>query len=150
MVIIKLIQRDLIPYGAKMNRKRVFEIIEKSDGNDHLSSIYDVLMIIVIVLSLIPLAFKSNAFFFTVLDKITVVIFIVDYILHWMTADYKFQRSGIISFLYYPFSAMALVDLISILPSLTIVNSGFKVLRVLRMIRAMRVFRVFKVIHYRK
>ena len=96
-----------VPYGAKKNRKRVFEVIEKSDGNDYLSSLYDIIMIIAIVLSLIAQAFKSNAFFFTVLDKTTVFIFIVDYILRWMTADYKFQRSGIMSFLHYPFSAKA-------------------------------------------
>lgn len=50
----------------------------------------------------------------------------------------------------YPFSFMALIDLLSILPSLTIVNSGFKVLRVLRMLRAMRVIRVFKAMRYSK
>ena len=45
---------------------------------------------------------------------------------------------------------MAIIDLISILPSLTVINSGFKVLRVLRMLRAMRVFRVFKAVRYSK
>ena len=45
---------------------------------------------------------------------------------------------------------MAIIDLVSILPSLTIINDGFKVLRVLRMIRAMRVFRAFKAIRYSK
>lgn len=47
-----------------MNRKRIYEIIEKSDGKDRLSTLYDITMIVVIVLSLIPLAFKEeNAFF---------------------------------------------------------------------------------------
>ena len=45
---------------------------------------------------------------------------------------------------------MAVIDLLSILPSLTVVNSGFKVLRVLRMLRAMRVVRVFKAMRYSK
>ena len=45
---------------------------------------------------------------------------------------------------------MALIDLLSILPSLTVINSGFKVLRVLRMIRALRVLRVFKAMRYSK
>ena len=45
---------------------------------------------------------------------------------------------------------MAIIDLISILPSLTVINSGFKVLRVLRMIRAFRIFRVFKTFRYSK
>lgn len=131
-----------------MNRKRIFEIIEKSDGNDRLSSIYDVSMIVVIVISLIPLAFKQEGALFKVTDKITVAIFIIDYVLRWMTADYKFQKKGPASFFRYPVSAMAIIDLISILPSLSIISNGFKLLRVLRMVRAMRVFRVFKAMRY--
>jgi len=131
-----------------MSRKRIYEIIEKSDGHDTLSAVYDYSMIIVIVISLIPLAFKEDTQLFFIADKITVAIFIIDYILRWMTADYKFEKKSLSSFLRYPFSFMAIVDLISILPSLSFVNSGFKLLRVLRMIRAMRVFRVFKAMRY--
>ena len=90
---------------------------------------------------------SSQPLFF-VADKVTVAIFIIDYILRWMTADYKFEKKSISSFLRYPISFMAIIDLISILPSLSFVNSGFKLLRVLRMIRAMRVFRVFKAMRY--
>ncbi|MBR4780353.1 MAG: ion transporter [Lachnospiraceae bacterium] len=133
-----------------MKRKRVFEIIERSEGNDLLSTLYDWFMIAIIVLSLIPLAFKSENTFFKVLDKVTVTIFIIDYILRWITADYKFGKKRIRSFLKYPISFMAIIDLLSILPSLSIINEGFKVLRVLRMIRALRVFRVFKAIRYSK
>ena len=131
-----------------MSRKRIFEIIEKSDGHDTLSAIYDYSMIVVIIISLIPLAFKQDTPLFFVADKVTVAIFIIDYILRWMTADYKFEKKSISSFLRYPISFMAIIDLISILPSLSFVNSGFKLLRVLRMIRAMRVFRVFKAMRY--
>jgi voltage-gated potassium channel len=131
-------------------RKRIFEIIEKSNENDRASTIYDYCMIFVIVASLIPLAFKEDNLFFTIVDKVTVGIFIVDYLLRWMTADYKFEKQGVVSFLRYPFSFMAMIDLLSILPSLTIITSGFKLLRVLRMIRAMRVVRVFKAMRYSK
>ncbi len=131
-------------------RKRIFSIIEKSDGKDIISSIYDYFMIVAIIASLVPLAFKSENKVFFIIDKVTVVIFIIDYILRWITADYKFEKKGIISFLRYPFSFMAIIDLISILPSLTVINDGLKVLRVLRMIRALRVFRVFKAMRYSK
>ena len=133
-----------------MLRKRIFNVIEKAEGKDRVSTIYDYFMMLAIFISLIPLAFKEDntAFFF--IDKITVGIFIVDYLLRWVTADYKFERKNITSFLRYPFSFMAIVDLVSILPSLTIINNGFKLLRVLRMIRAMRVFRVFKAVRYSK
>lgn len=131
-----------------MSRKRIYEIVEKSEGHDTLSAIYDYSMIVVIIVSLIPLAFKKDTPLFFVVDKVTVGIFIIDYILRWMTADYKYEKKSLSSFLRYPFSFMAIIDLISILPSLSFVNSGFKLLRVLRMIRAMRVFRVFKAMRY--
>lgn len=133
-----------------MSRKRIYEIIEKSDGKDRLSTLYDITMIVVIVLSLIPLAFKEENAFFRITDKVTVAIFIFDYFLRWFTADYKYEKHSLSSFARYPFSVMAIIDLISILPSLTVINSGFKVLRVLRMLRAMRVFRVFKAVRYSK
>ena len=131
-------------------RKRIFEIIEASEGNDVVSRIYDVFMIVVIIASLIPLAFKTEYPAFAVVDKICVVIFIIDYILRLITADYKLQKKSVWSFLRYPFTFAALVDLISILPSLTVLNSGFKILRVMRMLRAARVLRVFKTARYSK
>ena len=131
-------------------RKRIFEVIEKSNGSDRLSSIYDIFMIVVIICSLFPLALKSETAFTTFLDKITVAIFIIDYSLRWITADYKFEKSGAGSFAKYPITPMAIIDLLSILPSLTILNKGFKLLRVLRMARAMRVLRVIKVTRYSK
>ena len=133
-----------------MTRKRIFEIIEKADYKDKLSAVYDYMMILMIVLSLIPLAFKTDNLLFRVIDKVTVAVFIIDYALRWVTADYKFERHEAWSFFRYPFSPMAVIDLLSILPSLTVVNSGFKVLRVLRMLRAMRVVRVFKAMRYSK
>lgn len=45
---------------------------------------------------------------------------------------------------------MAIIDLISILPSLTVLSQGFKLLRLLRMFRALRVFRAFKLFRYSK
>lgn len=131
-------------------RKKIFDIIELSDGENRLSSVYDVFMMVVIVLSLIPLAFKADFFAFQIIDKACVTIFIADYILRLVTADYKFGRRSFVSFLRYPFSFMAIVDLLSILPSVTVLNSGFRVLRVTRMFRALRVFRVFKAARYSK
>lgn len=133
-----------------MIRKRVYEIIEKAEGDDTISAFYDYAMIVIIVISIIPLAFKTESTLLQLIDKVTVTIFIVDYLLRWLTADYKFSEHSATSFLRYPFSPMAVIDLVSILPSLSLLNSGFKLLRVLRMIRAMRVLRVFKAMRYSK
>lgn len=131
-------------------RKRIFEIIEVSKGSDLWSSIYDYFMMVVIVASLLPLAFKQDTVAFVVIDKIAVTIFIIDYLLRLCTADLKYGKKSISSFLRYPFSFMAIIDLLSILPSVTVLNSSFKLLRILRLIRAFRVFRVFKVLRYSK
>ncbi len=131
-------------------RKRIFEIIEVSKGSDLWSSIYDYFMMVVIVASLLPLAFKQDTIAFVVIDRIAVTIFIIDYLLRLCTADFKYGRKSISSFVRYPFSFMAIIDLLSILPSVTVLNSSFKLLRILRLIRAFRVFRVFKVLRYSK
>ena len=133
-----------------MIRKRIFELVETSDTDYQASSFYDFFMIFVIIVSLIPLAFKTEHFVFTVIDKVCAVIFIIDYILRWITADFKFNEKSIKSFIKYPVSFMAIIDLISILPSLSILSSGFKILRIMRMFRAMRVLRVFKAARYSK
>ena len=129
-------------------RKRIFEIIEKADGQDRASAIYDFTMIFFIVISLIPLAFKTHYPAWTVIDIISAIVFIIDYVLRLITADYKYDRHEAMSFIKYPFSFMAIIDLLSILPSLALVNQGFRALRVIRMLRAMRVLRVFKTIRY--
>ena len=131
-------------------RKRIFQIIEMSKDGDKISAIYDFFMIIVIVVSLIPLAFKEETTTLYIIDKICVFIFIIDYILRWITADYKFNKASVISFIRYPFSFMAIIDLLSILPSISIISRGFKVLRLLRMFRALRVLRIFKTMRYSK
>lgn len=131
-------------------RKRIYEIIEVSKDNDLVSKIYDIFMMVVIFASLIPLAFKEQTTVFLWLDKITVMIFIVDYLLRLITADYKLNSKGKAAILIYPFTPMAIIDLLSILPSMTILNSGFKLLKIFRLLRTFRVFRVFKAVRYSK
>lgn len=131
-------------------REKLYNIISTSDSKNKLGSAYDIFMIIVIILSLIPLVLKSQTGLSNIIDKVCVVIFILDYFLRWITADYKFEKHNIISFLKYPFSAMAIIDIVSILPSITVLNKSFKLLRLLRMLRALRVFRSFKLLRYSK
>lgn len=130
-------------------REKIYRVIELSDG-DQISSLYDWLMIAVIVISLIPLAFKGDSLALETVDLVCASIFIADYLLRLVTADYKYGSRKVTSFLRYPFSFMAIVDLLSILPSLTVVNSTFKLLRLVRMGRALRVLRVVKAARYSK
>lgn len=132
----------------KLSRRRLYTIIEKSENGDRVSTIYDITMILFIVISLVPLAFKNHSPVWTVIDIVSAVVFIIDYVFRLITADYKYGRHEAMSFIRYPFSPMAIIDLLSILPSLALVNQGFRALRVIRMLRAMRVLRVFKTIRY--
>ncbi len=50
----------------------------------------------------------------------------------------------------YPFGVFAIIDIVSIMPSISVLNNGFKLLRVFRMARAFRVFRAFKMFRYSK
>lgn len=131
-------------------RKKIYEMVYSQDSPGIINNIYDYLMLTVIIASLIPLALKSENIVFDVLDKICVVVFVIDYFLRWITADYKYGKKSAVSFIRYPISPMAIIDLLSVLPSLTIVNNSFKLLRVFRLARSLRVFRVFKAFRYSK
>lgn len=131
-------------------RKRIYEIIEIAGDGDKFSRIYDWFMIFVIIVSIIPLTMKAPGGAWQTIDKICVTIFIIDYALRLVTADYKYDSTSVISFVRYPFSPMAIIDLVSILPSFILINKGFKLLRLLRMARALRVFRVFRALRYSK
>ena len=45
---------------------------------------------------------------------------------------------------------MAIIDLISILPSITVLNSGFRLLKLFRLLRTLKVLRTFKFLRYSK
>ena len=130
-------------------RKRLFEIIEVASEDDRLSNVYDVFMMVVIAVSLLPLTAKTSGSFYNAIDKTALIIFIIDYILRIMTADLKLGK-GWKSFLIYPFTPMAILDLLCIFPSLNIISGGFKILKVFRLFRTLRVFRVFKAVRYSK
>lgn len=131
-------------------RKRIYEIIEVAGENDKASKAYDVLMIVLIIISIIPLAMKNPSPMWESAEKICVAVFLFDYLLRLSTADYKYNSHTVSSFIRYPFSPMAIVDLVSILPSFAPINSGFRLLRLLRMSRALRVLRVFRTLRYSK
>ena len=129
-------------------RKKIYNVLEGHGGL--WSILYDYFTMLVIVASILPLFFKQEYFAFMILDFICVGIFIFDYLLRWITADFKYGKRGVLSFLRYPISFMALIDLISILPSVTVLHQGFKLLRLPRLLRAFRVFRVFKAFRFSK
>jgi len=126
--------------------KKLYSIIEKSNTSSKLNEIYNVLMMIVIILSLVPLAFKNENIILILIDRITVTVFIIDYILRWITASIKFNTKK--AFIYYPITPFAIIDILSILPSLNFISSSFKLFRLFRLFRAFRVIKAFKLLRY--
>ena len=90
-------------------RRHIYQIIEKADINNKFSVLYDRFMIGCILLSILPLCFKEETEVLFWLDKVTVVIFIVDYILRWITADFKLREGKAKSFLKYPVTFFAVI-----------------------------------------
>ena len=130
-------------------RKMLYSILETSEENSKLSSVYDIFMMLTIILSIIPLAFKESYPAFIYIDYITAGIFIIDYLLRLITADYKLNKRWA-SFFIYPFTPMAIIDLLSILPTFLVVGKTLKLLKVFRLLRTFRVLRAFKLIRYSK
>lgn len=125
-------------------RKRIYEIIEIAEDGDFASKLYDTFMMVSIIISIIPLCFVEQTKLFIAFDTITVCIFIIDYILRFITADYSSNRTGTLSFIAYPFRPMAIIDLLSILPSVTNLSYAFRILRVFRLFKTLRIFKFFR------
>ena len=84
-------------------RERINRIIEHSVNGGPLGKAYDILMLVAIIASIIPLMFATEYTVFRWIEIVTVSIFIVDYLLRWFTADIRMGK-GIWSFVLYPFS----------------------------------------------
>lgn len=130
-------------------RRRIYEIIEVASEKDRWSNVYDIFMMLIIIASIVPLCFKENYLAFTIIENVALVIFVIDYLLRWITADLKLEK-GWVSFFLYPFTFLAIMDLLCILTAIPSFNNAFKVLKVFRLIRTLRVLRLFKTVRYSK
>jgi voltage-gated potassium channel len=128
----------------KQLRLKIYEVIEPYQ-HSKLSKVYDYCMLGVIILSLISLTTRLESPILNIIDKVTVSVFILDYLLRWITADYKMPKTAKWkAFLFYPFTIFAIIDVLSILPSFTICNKAFKLFRITRLLKVLRVVRVIR------
>lgn len=131
-----------------MIRQRIYDIVELKEVNSLASRLYNQFMLILVVISMLPLAFKEDYAIFAITDVVVVSVFIIDYLLNWMTADIRFGKHGIWPFIRYPFSLPGIVDMLSILPALAFIHDGFRLLRITRGLRILRMLSVFKLVHH--
>ena len=128
-----------------MNRNQLYNIIERDSIDSTVSKTYDWLMMSMVVVSIIPLMFRKQISLFVWMDRVSVAFFIVDYICRWITADFKRPtQKKWIAFTTYNITPMAIIDLLSILPSLGVFSRAFKVLRVVRLLKLTRVIRFLR------
>ena len=124
-------------------RERLYSLL---NGDGRAAMWYGRVMTALIVASLLPLCFKGSSPILESIEYVCVLVFIADYLARWATADLRIGK-GALSFLIYPFTPMAIIDLLSILPVFNALNDALRTLRVLRLFRALR---AFKLIRYSK
>ena len=124
-----------------MLRERIYKLINKDNQGDKWSRLYDWYMLVMIIMSIVPLMFIQEYPIFRVIDIITVIAFIIDYFLRWVSSNIQLKK-GLTSYLIYPFTPMALIDLLSILPGLNIINQSFKLFRLTRLLKVIRLLKI--------
>lgn len=125
-------------------RNKIYRVIEPRNRENKASRIYDIVMLIAIAIGILPLMFRTQYKIFWYFDLVSGICFIVDYILRWCTTDYNSKKGKIASFLIYPFTPMAIIDLLSILPIFNLLGPTFKVFRVSRLLKILRIFKVIR------
>ncbi|OTA26370.1 hypothetical protein B9G54_05155 [Alloscardovia macacae] len=136
-----------------MNRKELWFFIEP-DADQDVSS-YDKVMLVVIAASLIPLMLAGEIpDWMHWLDGLATFIFVVDYVLHWLCADFSHaeckHRNRFLCFLLYPLRPIAIIDLLSILPGFFPLNHGLRIFRLVRLLRIVRGLMIFRNIRRRR
>ena len=124
-------------------RKNIKELIEPRNENKY-SRIYDWVMLLAIIIGLLPLMFREQPRIFWYFDLISGLCFIVDYLLRWITADVSLKHKGVKAFFLYPLTPMAIIDLLSILPTFNLLSPTFKVVRVSRLLKILRVIKIIR------
>lgn len=132
-------------------RKTLYSILDVQDSQSWKSKVYNVLNIVLTLISIIPLVVIEQTDTLLTIELVAVVFFTLDYLLRFLTADLKFpKKEPALAFLTYPFTPYAIIDLLAILPSLTILNQSLRLFRLLRLVRSFRVFRTFRLFRYSK
>ena len=127
-----------------VNRKWISDLVEPGKPGV-LSQVYDSLMLVAIILGTIPLLFRDYRPVFLYFDIFSGVIYMLDYLFRWTTCDLRSDKPKWKAFLLYPFTPMAILDLLSILPTFELVSSSYKLAKSARLLK---IFRFSKIIHY--
>ena len=124
-------------------REKINYLIEPHKENK-LSHWYDCIMLVAIAIGIFPLMFRTQYRLFWYFDIVSGLCFTIDYFFRWLTCDLRSKNRNWISFVIYPFTPMAIIDLLSILPTVHLLTPIFKVARVTRLLRLLRIVKVIR------
>ncbi|MDE5785280.1 MAG: ion transporter [Duncaniella sp.] len=117
-------------------RSTLARIIEADSGNNRLSRIYDLYMLFIIALSIIPLMVDDYSTpFIRAIAWITVMAFLLDFVARCYVAPVMKEYEGKPFYRRYPFCFMGLVDFLSIMPVASLISYKFTLFRMFRLIR---------------
>ncbi len=123
--------------------KEIVNIIEPNTDNKW-SRIYEWIMLVAIAIGIFPLMFRTHYTLFWFFDIISCVCFVVDYLLRWVTVRARSEKKQWTAFVVYPFTPMAIIDLLSILPTVSLLSPAFKAARLSRLLKILRVVKVIR------
>ena len=126
-----------------MNRKWINNMVEPM-REGWLSKVYDFIMLIAIIIGTVPLLFREYRPLFLYFDLVSGIIYMVDYILRWMTCDLRTDKPKWKAFLLYPITPMAILDLLSILPTFTLLDPAFKLTKAMRLLKIIRFTKIVR------
>ena len=137
----------------KMNRpnarkKRVFEVIQIGNTKDTPSRLFDDVLIVMVIVNIVLMFMQSFEVFepymdvIRILEGVTGLFFLVEYILRLWTADqlYPEEKNSFKAAWRFAKSLDGIILLLTFLPFLPL--SGFVVFRMLRVVRILRLFKV--------
>ncbi|MBQ7512874.1 MAG: ion transporter [Prevotella sp.] len=128
-----------------MNIRQQLEIVSyliEPHNETQRSLIYDRIMLVAIILGILPLMFRGHHTLFSILDIASCTCFIIDYLLRWATYAVQHpERRALKSYVIYPFTPMAIIDMLSILPTFSLLTPALKIARVSRLLKLLRVIK---------
>ncbi len=137
--------------GYRKTKKRIFDIIQIGNVSDLPSRLFDIVITIVIITSLLTSIlvtfdeFKPYKEILDVIELVTIIIFTIEYILRLWTSDLLYpHRSKGGAVLAFVFSFTGLIDLLTFFPYYLpfVFPAGAVAFRIFRVIRIFRLFKI--------
>ena len=138
--------------GYHAVRRRTYEVLEKAGGDDRLSAVVDIALIVVILANMAAVVLESfdglyDRFqvWFHLLEVVSVALFTCELLLRLWTCDFlRPQSSRVGAVGRFLVSPIGLIDLLAILPFYLpfLIPVDLRVVRVLRLVRFLRLLKL--------